>query len=194
MKNEEGILATLFAPRVSLFLCAFWGPKFPKPRNLIYLIVRGWFGETENSEPKKTGKHYKNRGFRTVLRSEWAKRANLKLDKKKGNLYKKKPPRKRHRVVALSARWFFRVFEAFPKKGPKMHENTIKIVVSCFFFGDCFEGRFWEKRLGREFGPRTRGIWERKTPRFAQLKFPIFPLAKMLGSAAGSVEGTKSPP
>ena len=37
-------------------------------------------------------------------------------------------------------------------------------------------------------------MWERKTPRIPQLKFPIFPLAKMLGSAAGSVEGTKSPP
>ena len=68
-----------------------FGAKISKTPKFALNIVRGWFGETENAESQKTGKHYKNRGFRTVLRSEWAKRANLKLEKKKGNLYKKSP-------------------------------------------------------------------------------------------------------
>ena len=82
---------TICPPCFAIFLRVF-GAKISKTPKFDLNIVRGWFGETENSEPKKTGKHYKNRGFRTVLRSEWAKRDKLKLDKKKkGNLYKKSP-------------------------------------------------------------------------------------------------------
>ena len=87
----------------------------------------------------------------------------------------------------------FSCFWGIPEKRPKKHENTIKIVVSCFF-QILFRRAFSGERLGREFGPRTRGIWERKTRPIPQLKFPIFTLAEMLGSAAGRVEGTKSPP
>ena len=80
------------------------------------------------------GKHYKNRGFKTVLSWELGKGAKKKLDKnQKGYFVQKNPPKKKRRVVAPSARWLFGVFGASPKKGPKKHEITIKIVVSCFF-------------------------------------------------------------
>ena len=85
---------------------------------------------------------------------------------------------------------FWGIPEKKAEKARKHYKNSGFVV----FFQYCFEGRFREKRLGREFGPRTRGIWERKTPPIPQLKFPIFTLAEMLGSAAGRVEGTKSPP
>ena len=51
-------------------------------------------------------------------------------------------------------------------------------------------------RIGRggDLVPAPGGIWSRKTPLFTQVVFPKIPLAKMLGSAAGSVWGTKSPP
>ena len=84
-------------------ICPLWGvifwrvfeAKIFKTPKFDVNIVRGWFGETENSEPKKkTGKHYKNRGLRTVLRSEWAKRAKLKLDNKKRKFVQTKAPRK----------------------------------------------------------------------------------------------------
>ena len=57
------------------------------------------------------------------------------------------------------------------------------------------KGVFGTEGCGGKFGPRTRGIWSRKTAPFhASRIFAWIPLAKMLGSAAEIVWGTKSPP
>ena len=92
-------------------------------------MVRGWFGETENSEPKKRENTIKIGVSGPSLGRSGPKEPSKNLKKK---IVQNSPPQKRPRIVALSARWFFRVFGASPKKGPKKHENTIKIVASCF--------------------------------------------------------------
>ena len=166
---------TICPPCFAIFLRVF-GDKISKSPKFALDIGWGWFGETENAEPKKTGKDYKNRGFRTVLRSEWVKRANLKLEKnKKRKFVQKKPPRKRHRIVALSARWVFRVFGAFPKKGPKMRENTIKIVVSCFFSVTVSKGVFGRNGWGGNLVPGPGGSGRGKPLGLRKSNFQFFP-------------------
>ena len=53
LENEEGILATLFAPPCFTIFWRVFGAKIPKTQKIDENIVRGWFGETEISEPKK---------------------------------------------------------------------------------------------------------------------------------------------
>ena len=77
-------------PVFRYFFARFWGQNFKKPEICSRYregVVRG----DGKCWTPKTGKHYKNRGFSTVLRSEWEKRANLKLEKKKEICTKKAP-------------------------------------------------------------------------------------------------------
>ena len=105
-----------------LFLHIFWKP----PKNVTY-IVRECGGGTENLWTEKTVKHYKNRGFKTVLSWEWAWGAKKKKQAEpKRGFCTKIPPTQTTSYSGTLCKRVFWCFWGFPKKRPETSRNHYK--------------------------------------------------------------------
>ena len=137
-----------------------FGDKISKSPKFALDIGRGWFGETENAEPKKTGKDYKNRGFRTVLRSEWVKRANLKLEKKK-EICTKKAPSKTTSDSSTLCKMGFLCFWGIPEErtqnARKHYKNSGFVLFSVTVSKGVFGRNGWGGNLVPGLGGSGRG-------------------------------------
>ena len=140
------------------------------------------------------GKHYKNRGFKTVLSWELGKGAKKKLDKNQKGYFVQKTPPKKKACSGTVCKMAFWCFWGFPKKRPQKARNHYKNSGFVLFSVTVFKAIFGENGRGGDLVPGPGGIWSRKTPSFAQVVFPTIPLAKKPGSAGRSVWGTISPP
>ena len=163
-----------------LFFGAFLGPIFQKPKiHWKYRpgVIRG--NRKKISEPTKTGKHHRNRDFKTVLRFEWAKRAKQKLDqKKREKMWQKSPPRKRPRIVGLSARCVFRIFGASRKKRPGKARNHYKNNGFGEIWVTVWKGVFGTEGWGGNLDPAPGGSGRKKTQFWRKLFWHGFPLLK----------------
>ena len=175
MENEEGILATLFAPRGGLFFGAFLRPKFPKPPKIDVNMVRGVVrGDGKFWTEKKAGKHYENRGFRTVLRSEWAKRAKLKLDKKK-EICTKKAPSKTTSDSSTLCMMVFSCFWGIPESRPEKARKHYKISGFGEISVTVSKGVFGTNGWGGNLVPGPGGSGSVKPLRFRNSNFQFLP-------------------
>ena len=165
---------TICPPWGAIFLRVF-GAKISKTPKFALNIVRGWFGETENSEPKKTGKHYKNRGFRTVLRSEWAKRANLKLEKKKKEICTKKAPSKTTSDSSTLCKMVFSCFWGIPVKRPQNARKHYKNSGFVLFSVTVSKGVFGRNGWGGNLVPGPGGSGSEKPLGLRKSNFQFFP-------------------